>query len=154
MRVPLLPIALLLVTGCDSSIPAGQEPGGPARTDPSLVSENSSGAANATSPEAGALPPQDATPRFVGQWAADLKSCQSKAWHFTATALRTPAGSNCGFNRITQVPGGYDIDATCTAEGPPRSETLKIRFAESAQAMLLSSKTLADTGLVFCGEDV
>ena len=154
MRLPLWPITLLLVTGCDSGIPAGQEPGGPARTDRPPVSESSNGAANATSAEAGALPPQNVTPRFVGRWAADLRSCQSKAWQFTATALQTPAGSNCGFNRVSQVPGGYDIEATCTAEGPPQSETLKIRFAESAQAMLLSSKTLADTGLVFCGDEV
>jgi len=55
---------------------------------------------------------------------------------------------------VTQVPGGYDVKATCTAKGPPATDTLEIRFAESAKAMLFKSKSIAEAGLVFCGRDV
>jgi hypothetical protein len=55
---------------------------------------------------------------------------------------------------VSEVPGGYDVKAMCTAEGPPTADTLQIRFAESAKAMLFNSKVIADTGLVFCGRDV
>lgn len=102
---------------------------------------------------AGDLPPQGPGPRFVGQWAANQQSCQSNAWQFTETTLRTPAGSVCSFNRVTEVPGGYDIQATCTAEAPPTSDTLRIRFAESADSMLFESESIADTGLVYCGRE-
>jgi hypothetical protein len=68
--------------------------------------------------------------------------------------LRTPAGSSCSFDQVTPVPGGYDVKAVCTAEGPPAPDTLQIRFAESAKALLFKSKSIADTGLIFCGRDV
>lgn len=77
--------------------------------------------------------------------------CTDKAWRFTATSLRTPAGSACTFGQVTPVGGGYDIAATCTAEGPAVADTLKIRFAESAKAMLFESDSIADAGLIYCG---
>jgi hypothetical protein len=64
--------------------------------------------------------------------------------------LRTPAGSVCAFSEVKAVPGGYDIAATCTAEGPPAKDMLKIRFAESARAMLFESRSIADAGLIAC----
>jgi len=103
--------------------------------------------------EAGDLPPPGVGPRFVGRWAADERSCQSAAWQFTQSSLRTPAGSSCSFTQVTEVAGGYDIDAVCTAESAPAPDALKIRFAESAKAMLFESKTIADSGLVYCGRE-
>jgi hypothetical protein len=88
--------------------------------------------------------------RFVGRWAAKAGSCSTQAWKFTASVLNTPAGSQCKFHKVTEVPGGYDIAARCTAEGPPTEDTLKLRFAESAKALLFESKTIADAGLVRC----
>jgi len=88
--------------------------------------------------------------RFVGQWAANARNCANQAWTFSATSLKTPAGSQCTFRNVTEVPGGYDIAASCTAEGPPTSDTLKLRFAESAKALLFESGTIADAGLVRC----
>jgi hypothetical protein len=102
---------------------------------------------------AGVLPPPGPLPRFVGKWAADQKSCESAPWQFTQSTLRTPAGSSCSFDQVAEVPGGYDVKAMCTAEGPPTADTLQIRFAESAKAMLFNSKVIADTGLIFCGRD-
>jgi hypothetical protein len=89
--------------------------------------------------------------RFVGKWAAKASNCSAQAWRFTAKSLDTPAGSQCTFRKVSEVPGGYDIAARCTAEGPPTDDTLKLRFAESAKALLFESKTIADAGLVRCG---
>lgn len=97
------------------------------------------------------LPPANAEPRFAGSWAAHAGMCGDKAWHFTDTGLKTPAGSVCHFSRVTKVAGGYDIAARCTAEGPEQDDLIKIRFAESAKAMLFESTTIADTGLIYCG---
>jgi hypothetical protein len=52
------------------------------------------------------------------------------------------------------VTGGYDIQATCTADGAPESDTLQIRFAESADAMLFRSESVDDSRLFFCGREV
>jgi hypothetical protein len=88
--------------------------------------------------------------RFIGRWAADVRQCSAQAWRFSATSLSTPAGSHCDFTKVTEVPGGYDIAARCTAEGPPADDTLKLRFAESAKALLFESNSIADAGLVRC----
>jgi hypothetical protein len=95
--------------------------------------------------EAGSDPP-----RFVGRWAAEEGMCATAAWEFGAESLRTPAGSACRFTEVRQAPGGYDVAARCTAEGPEQDDVLEIRFAESARAMLFESQSIADTGLVRC----
>ena len=161
MRIAIYVACIACLAACDNA-PSGSEPGGPAGGAP--AGPIASGRADAgNSPNAstqvetgvaGDLPPAGQGVRFVGKWAADQKSCESAAWQFTETSLTTPAGSNCSFTRVTEVPGGYDIQATCTAEGPPEADTLKIRFAESAKAMLFESKAIAGNGLVFCGRDV
>jgi hypothetical protein len=48
------------------------------------------------------------------------------------------------------VPGGYDIAARCTSEGPPVDDLLELRFAQSARAMLFESRSIADAGLERC----
>jgi hypothetical protein len=96
------------------------------------------------------FPKETGNHRFVGRWAAKAGNCSTQAWEFTASALNTPAGSQCKFRKVTEVPGGYDIAARCTAEGPPTEDVLKLRFAESAKALLFESKTIADAGLVHC----
>ncbi|HET9810719.1 MAG TPA: hypothetical protein VFP53_03360, partial [Sphingomicrobium sp.] len=163
MRLNLVLLASASIAACNQA-PVTQEPDGPIRTDERNVTANGdvtldSDASDSTPAEnkvrqAGDLPEPGAGPRFVGKWAADMKSCTSSAWQFTETSLTTPAGSSCSFNRVTEVPGGYDIQATCTAEGPPAGDTLKLRFAESAKALLFESNVIADTGLIFCGREV
>jgi len=96
------------------------------------------------------FPQQTAAYRFVGEWAANARNCSGQAWTFTANSLKTPAGSQCTFRKVREVLGGYDVAARCTAEGPPTDDTLKLRFAESAKALLFESKTIADAGLVLC----
>jgi hypothetical protein len=125
-----------------------------AETSPTPV-VTASPAASAPAPdsgEPGKLPPADgAKPRYVGRWAATEQLCAAGAWRFYATHLETAGEVSCTYNRVDKVPGGYDLHATCTAEAPPAPDLIKLRFAESAQAMLVESKTLKSTGLIYCG---
>lgn len=93
---------------------------------------------------------QPSAPRFVGLWATEERLCETTAWRFSERELRTPAGSVCQFTEVEEVPGGYDINARCTAEGPEQEDVLEIRFAESAGAMLFESQSIADAGLISC----
>lgn len=108
-----------------------------------------SGAPGAAKPGT-ALPPPGGL-RFVGLWASDAKRCADQAWRFTRDSLQTPAGPVCQFINREEAAGGYDISARCTVEGPPEDDRLRIRFAESAKAMLFEADTIPDAGLVWCG---
>ena len=146
MRIGVLIAATIALAACDNA-PAGRAPDTP------IINDTIAADTPLPPERAGDLPEPSEGLRFVGRWAADERSCTSAAWVFTQTTLRTPAGSVCSFDQVNPVPGGYDIQATCTAEAPPASDTLKIRFAESAKAMLFESETIADAGLVFCGRE-
>lgn len=91
-----------------------------------------------------------AAPRYVGRWAANEKLCKDGAWQFAEMDLSTAGEVHCDFHRVREVPGGYDADATCTAEGSRTDDTIKLRFAESAKAMLVESKTFSPVGLIPC----
>lgn len=133
----------------------GNATGEPAIARPGLPGNEASSEpqadANASGEELGTLPPADAPLRFVERWAADERLCRATALRFTELELRTPAGSVCRFSDVRNVPGGYDISARCTAEAPERDDVLKLRFAESARAMLFESESIADAELVYCG---
>jgi hypothetical protein len=90
-------------------------------------------------------------PRFVGRWAATEAQCGQEAWRFTPTQLTTPAGSVCLFEEVRVAPGGYDIAARCTAEAPEREDEIRLRFPQSAGGMTFESASIADAGLVRCG---
>jgi hypothetical protein len=98
----------------------------------------------------GKLPPADSAQRYVGRWAARQQLCDTGAWRFEPKRLTTAGEVSCDFDDVTKVPGGYDIAATCLAEGQTSQDTIRLRFAESAQAMLVSSK-MWDQGLTYCG---
>lgn len=95
-------------------------------------------------------PTPTAAPRYVGRWAANEKLCKDGAWEFAEMDLSTAGEVHCDFHRVREAPGGYDIDATCTAEGTRTPDTIKLRFAESAGAMLVESKTFSPVGLIPC----
>jgi hypothetical protein len=98
------------------------------------------------------LPPADAAERYVGLWAADVKACADPPWRFESRRLTTKGEVSCAFDEVRRTPGGYDVAATCTAEAPPKAYTIKLRFAESAKAMLVDGGPFAEpVGLVWCG---
>ena len=93
-------------------------------------------------------------PRFVGLWAASVEGCADPAWRFHADRLSTQGEVLCRFQSVQQTQTGYDINASCSAEGPPeRDYHIQIGFAESARAMMLSGGPWsAPIGLVYCAE--
>lgn len=125
-------------------------PGADAVGDNMQTGNDSSPTSPDSSEPGSSLPPEGGL-RFIGMWASEAENCGDLAWRFTRDELRTPAGSVCSFTNMETVDGGYDISARCTAEGPPEDDNLKIRFAESAKAMLFESESIADAGLIYCG---
>lgn len=137
----LLSVALL--TGC------GQKAGQNAVNRPELSKQAMPSVENATTAN---LPPAGAALRFVGRWAATSAQCSSKAWKFTAGALAVPGGPHCSFYKVSKAPAGYDIAAQCPAEEPVHTDLIRLRFAESAGAMLVESNAIPPTGLIYCGK--
>ncbi|WP_119461406.1 hypothetical protein [Rhodospirillaceae bacterium SYSU D60014] len=125
-RSSLLVAALMLVAGCE-----GPEGG-------------------ASAPTAQSAPASDAQPFFVGRWAATEAMCGDAAWSFTPDGLSTPGEVSCTFSQVTATPEGYDIAATCWAEGPPEPEHIQLSYAESARAMLVEGGPFNPVGLVAC----
>ncbi|MET0183016.1 MAG: hypothetical protein ABW199_09045 [Caulobacterales bacterium] len=96
------------------------------------------------------LPPPGNAPRFIGLWAASEEGCSASAWRITQDRLTTPGHIVCDFTNVREAPGGYNVAAECTAEGPKLSYNLELRFAESAQSMMISGGPMEDIGLVYC----
>ena len=94
--------------------------------------------------------PGGETPFYVGRWAAEASYCAAGAWVFTATTLNTAGEVSCTFNTITPTTTGYTIQATCTAEAPPAPATLRLSYAQSAQALLVEGGPFAPIGLIRC----
>lgn len=99
-----------------------------------------------------AAAPESAPARYVGRWAAKEALCKQGAWKFDERHLATAGEVSCDFSRVTQVAGGYDIEATCHAEGDTTEDRISLRFAESAGAMLVESKIFRPVGLIRCPE--
>lgn len=98
------------------------------------------------------LPPARAEPRYVGLWGASDETCATTAWTITANSLTTPGDVSCSFDQVTEIPAGYDIQATCAAEGAPTQSRMQFSFAQSAQALLIAGGPwAAPTALVHCG---
>lgn len=162
-RFAILAAATLAFAGCrqaPETAPLNEQPAAneaadapAASIDESLALDQLAGARNHMAPPEGygALPPDDRALRFVGRWAAATRLCESAAWRFIADGLETPAGSVCTFRDVTPVDGGFDIAARCTAEGPERDDTIRLRFDDEAGAMLFEAESVAGDALVYCG---
>jgi predicted small lipoprotein YifL len=116
------------------------------------TAEQNAAASDESGDARAALPSADAALRFVGKWATDQASCAAKPWVFTADTLKAADGPHCSFYKVTASPGGYDIAAECPTKEPVHTDLIKLRFAESAQAMLVESNAISPMGLVYCGK--
>jgi hypothetical protein len=92
----------------------------------------------------------DAPARYVGRWAAKPELCAEGSWNFEALNLSTAGEVSCGFRRVQDVPGGFDIDATCHTEGANGDEVIELRFGASANRMRVESKTFQPIELTRC----
>lgn len=125
-----------------TTIPAAREP---------AVGQPDAAATEATAGTT--LPPPDAEYRYIGRWAETAAQCRGEAWTLTRDRLTAPDDIACAFGTVEQSPGGYTIDATCTIGGEEEDNTITLRFAESAKAMLVEGATsLPETGLIYCGD--
>lgn len=93
--------------------------------------------------------PQSA--RYVGRWAASEALCLDGAWRFEERRLATAGEVSCTFDRVSPIDEGYDLEATCRAEGPPARETIRLRFPQDANRMRVESKTFPPIELQRCG---
>lgn len=148
----LIPIVLALPLAACGANPPEESPANSA--DDIAVADVPPPPAPAENVVAENAPPSSERPyRFTGHWAVDQAACKSPPWKFTEKDLTTKGEVYCRFDKIEAVPGGYDITAACQAEGNETRETMRLRFAESAGAMLVESdQTYKGIGLIRCGD--
>ncbi|WP_269716896.1 hypothetical protein [Caulobacter sp. NIBR2454] len=92
------------------------------------------------------------TPRFVGRWAAAKTACGHEAWKFEARGVSTPGEVSCTFNEVREASGGFDIKATCSAEGQAADGDLRLRFMDVTEAMKVEGGPYDwKADLVYCG---
>jgi hypothetical protein len=139
----------------DAAVPTNVIEVPPSETAPppldTMMSNGSAPADEPTATEAGTLPPAGAEYRYAGRWAATEQLCDTGAWRFQPKRLDTAGEVSCTFDKVEKVAGGYDIAASCLAEGTRSADTIALRFAESAQAMLVQSTMWDGVGLIYCG---
>jgi hypothetical protein len=137
-RLLLAMAAVLVLFGCK-------------RAPEAVNSDSAPEAAIANAPATEPAPAAGA-PFFVGRWAAEPRLCQAGAWVITERELHTAGEVSCRFTGPPRGTGPVEIEATCTAEGPPRSWRLRFAYAQSARALLVENGPFADVGLIRCLE--
>ena len=138
-------IALLALGACS------EQQGAPAPDGPPAVAE----AASEQLPPASA----PAEPRYVGRWASRADLCEGGAWVFQRDSFGMEDGPMCDFTAVSEITGGYRIDAQCEEPRGERSRSsFTLRFSGSSRsgrptrAMLVQDlASLPETSLVYCG---
>jgi hypothetical protein len=69
---------------------------------------------------------------YVGRWAAQPNLCASGAWTFAADRLSTAGEVSCAFRDVERTQSGWEIAATCTAEGPAKEAELVLSLTDPA----------------------
>jgi hypothetical protein len=152
-----------LLAGCGKSVPrqenqlsANEKSTAPsenaASTENEIGNNGSEPAQGSMKTKLGTLPPGNVALRFVGTWAANKAECASKPWRFSADRLTVAGGPNCSLYKVSEVAGGYDLAAQCPEKKPDPTDLIKLRFAESARAMLVESNAISPMGLIYCGK--
>lgn len=151
----------LLAAGCARKGPREDDAAGATRNQPAKKAAAIGQSPSSEPPEAetsalsnqgktGALPAPNTAVRYLGAWARSKADCASSPWRFTRDSLDVAKGPRCSFYNVAKVPGGYDIAAQCPTKLPLHRDLIKLRFAESAQAMLVESNAILPTGLIYC----
>ena len=142
----------LVISGCGEKTREAPAKPPAARQTTAATSNSGNGANVVANNDTAALPPSNAALRFVGTWAKDKASCALKPWRFTRDELSATDGPHCSIYDLKTVPGGYDIAVQCPAKKPDPTDLIKLRFAQSAGAMLIESNAIEPMGLIYCGK--
>ncbi|MDG2522300.1 hypothetical protein P7B02_12175 [Caulobacter segnis] len=93
-----------------------------------------------------------APPRYVGRWAAAETACGHAAWRFQDRSVSTPGEVSCTFKDVREAAGGYDVDASCLAEGQTADGRLRLRFTEVTERMTVEGGPFDwKADLIYCG---
>lgn len=109
------------LTACDRPEPAPPRPTAPA----------------AGPPAAAPTPEQPAAP-YVGLWAAREGLCPNGAWVFDEKRLTTAGEVACVFQAVHPAPSGFQVMATCSAEGQAKPYQFSLGLAGSGPARTLT----------------
>ena len=82
-------------------------------------------------PPVGGPPPAPPKPlpspaSYIGHWAANAGLCATGAWVFEADKVSTAGEVSCQFGSVSPTPTGYQMTASCTAEGPAQPKTFTL----------------------------
>lgn len=86
---------------------------------------------------------------YIGKWAKSEADCAAKAWSITENALTAPDGT-CAFDQVTPVTEGFAVEASCQWAGKPTHASMRLSYAQSAKALLISGSPAGDVGLTAC----
>ncbi|MCW5696922.1 MAG: hypothetical protein KIS96_09350 [Bauldia sp.] len=92
----------------------------------------------------------EASPFYVGRWAAEEALCQGGAWVFSESGVDTAGEVSCTFTNVAEVETGYAVQAICTADGDTSDAVINLSYAESAQALLIEGGPWQPIGLIRC----
>ena len=123
----VLAAALTLLAACgERGEPAGE-------VAPEIAMEGAASTAPQAPGATAPAPAAEAGPGvYVGRWAAAPNLCASGAWVFTAESLQTAGEVSCRFRRIDRTSAGWEVDASCTAEGPAQDAELTLTLTDPA----------------------
>lgn len=138
----------LLIAVCFLGLAGCGQPDAVQKTDPAAAAQ----VGEAESLARSALPAATQEPRYVGLWGASEETCSTTAWTIRADGLTTPGEVACSFTNVSEIPAGYEVQASCTEQGPAQDYRMQFSFAESARALLIAGGPwAAPTALVHCG---
>lgn len=91
-------------------------------------------------PAAPPAPPEPPAPPYAGLWAAKASLCPSGAWVFDRDKVVTAGEVACEFQQVTETGAGFQVTATCSAEGEakPYQFNLTLAGSEPQRSMTVS----------------
>lgn len=75
---------------------------------------------------------------YIGRWAATPELCSDGAWAFEEARVVTAGEVACDFQEVTPIATGYEVSATCWAEGPPQAGTFMLTLTDPAPPQTMS----------------
>lgn len=77
-------------------------------------------------------PAPEPPPPYVGLWAAKADLCPSGAWVFDRERVVTAGEVACEFQQVTPTSSGFQVTATCSAEGEAKPYQFSLTLTDPA----------------------